>query len=273
MPKRLIQEDVTIAASTSSITVDLTDYTDVYRFTGTATLLGALTVSTSGTAAKGDYFEIIYEANLDFDGNTVTILGTVLPEVLESVIGKISCYYNGSSWVVIFHPKADEAGWVQAAQIATDAVTNAKIGTAAVDTDELATDSVTTVKITDANITAAKLDAETKLYAVPVTLSFETGEQTDYEIIIPHAFTLTNINYTVIKAIAATDDATISPRVNGVATTPSSITISASSALSTSASTAITGGNTGTAGQIINLITAKTTAGGKVLATLYIQRT
>jgi hypothetical protein len=52
------------------------------------------------------------------------------------------------------------AGAITSTQLATGAVTAAKIGSSAVTADKMATNAVTTVKITDANVTPAKLAAQ-----------------------------------------------------------------------------------------------------------------
>ena len=61
-------------------------------------------------------------------------------------------------------------GAVDTADLADDAVTNAKIDSGAVDTTELADDAVTTDKITDGNVTVGKLASTLDLSSNTVTL-------------------------------------------------------------------------------------------------------
>ena len=43
-----------------------------------------------------------YQAEIDLDGNDITIFGKVLPTNLSDKTHVISCYYNGTSWEVDF---------------------------------------------------------------------------------------------------------------------------------------------------------------------------
>jgi hypothetical protein len=81
----------------------------------------------------------------------VTITSATTGQIVE---------WNGTAWV---------NGQVDAAGIASDAVTTAKILNANVTADKLASNSVTTAKIANANVTSAKLGPGTILQVVSAT--------------------------------------------------------------------------------------------------------
>lgn len=107
---------------------------------------------------------------------------------------------------------------------------------------------------------------------IVIPLSFEAGEQTATKIYFPFPVTITKIRAIVTKAIAGTDNGTITGAnangnsANGV------ITCTASSAVNTEFSATPTTNNTVQADSYYKLTTAKTTAGGKVLVTLEYHR-
>jgi len=117
-------------------------------------------------------------------------------------------------------------------------------------------------------VTTSDLDDNIKKGIVTVPLSFESGEQTATKIYFPFAVTINKIRSIVVKAIAATDDGTITganstgDSANGV------ITVAASSALDTEDSASPTTNNEVAADSYYKLTSAKSTAGGKVLVTL-----
>lgn len=115
-------------------------------------------------------------------------------------------------------------------------------------------------------------EARTEVFHIPV--SFETGEQCDNRFKVPYDGTITEIYAVATKAIAATDNATITPK-DGAGTTMTSgtITFAASDPLETAYTATPSANNTVTAGDILYLTTAKTTAGGKVLVSVTLERT
>jgi hypothetical protein len=103
-------------------------------------------------------------------------------------------------------------------------------------------------------------------------MSFETGEQTATKIYFPFAVTINKIRGIVMKAIAGTDNGTITGANASGASTGGVITATASDALNTEYSATPTTNNTVVAGSYYKLTSAKTTAGGKVLVTLEYSR-
>jgi hypothetical protein len=123
---------------------------------------------------------------------------------------------------------------------------------------------IDTVEISDTS--AVKQDI------VTIPMSFETGEQTATKIYFPFAVTINKIRGIVMKAIAATDNGTITGANASGASTGGVITCTASDALNTEYSATPTTNNTVAAGSYYKLTSAKTTAGGKVLVTLEYSR-
>ena len=102
-----------------------------------------------------------------------------------------------------------------------------------------------------------------------VPMSFETAEQTTTKIYFPFAVKILKIRATVVKAIAASDNGTIQGANSIGDSTGGLITATASDSLNTEyATTAITTNYTVGQGSYYKLTSAKTTAGGKLLATL-----
>lgn len=135
-------------------------------------------------------------------------------------------------------------------------------------------DKITTVKILDANVTAAKLSTEAATLQDRVTVSFETGELGIYKLPMYFSGSVVNVYAEAVKAIAATDTATVILKDNAgttmTVTTP--IVFAASDVFGTAYSSAVTANNTFVDGDVITITTAKTTAGGKALVTLEILR-
>lgn len=106
-----------------------------------------------------------------------------------------------------------------------------------------------------------------------VPVSFETGEQTTHKIWFLHAVKILGYRVQVTKAIAGTDAATLEFR-NSAATrmTPNGLlTIAASTAIGAEAngSNVFTANNNVAAGDFMDIVALKTTAGGK--ATVYVE--
>lgn len=107
---------------------------------------------------------------------------------------------------------------------------------------------------------------------ITATIGFDTDEQGEIDIEIPFDFLLEKVVTVVTQELAGTDDGTLAIEVNGSSPTPASQTIPQGSAVGTKLSNAITGTNTGSAGDNITLTSAKTTAGGRVLVQLTVVR-
>lgn len=112
---------------------------------------------------------------------------------------------------------------------------------------------------------------KTEMLVFPV--SFETGEQCNNRIKIPFACTVIGMYAVAKKAIAATDNGTITLK-NAAATSMTNglITFTASDALETAYSVTPSANNVVVANDIIYVVTAKATAGGKALVSLTLLR-
>ncbi|TXG82454.1 MAG: hypothetical protein E6R13_04840 [Spirochaetes bacterium] len=188
---------------------------------------------------------------------------------------------------------------ISTVKLQDDAVTTSKIDDDAVTNDKLNTMTASSVKIGNASGTPTDLALGngkipmgngTSITAVDkgatlvdsydtleTIVSFEAGEVTAIlELYLPYNCTIYKIKASVIKAIAGTDDGTITIVDNFLTTTIATMTIPASSALSTYVTATpnyayedISGINAGK----ISLTTNKTTPGGKVAITIITKRT
>lgn len=160
-----------------------------YNISGSATMVGNLQITPSGTPSTGLTYIFVWKAVLDIITNstTVTVFGQALTSVQVQKKNVITCTYNGSTWDVDVQTFNTEAGFIEnsqlganivqssniangaitATQIANGSVTLVKLASNSVDsskivdgtivTADLADDSVTTAKIVDANVTTAKI--------------------------------------------------------------------------------------------------------------------
>lgn len=107
-----------------------------------------------------------------------------------------------------------------------------------------------------------------------IPVSFEAGEQCNNTIYITFPCTIDQVFILVTKVIAATDAATITVKINGTSVggaNPASIPLS--SALNYNQANGFATPNTVTTSSYIDIISAKTTPGGKALVTLFVTRT
>ena len=273
----------TITNSGGTLSLVANEPYNLYRLTGTPTLSSNFTVSDSGAAATGTEYRILYDATVNLNGNTMTIFGASIPADLTNVQFEVRAYHQGSGvWktnilvdfesIPFITGNMIEDDTIETVHIQDDAIIEDKILDAAVTKNKIANDAITTVKIEDEAVTAAKLNPAAKKEVLIVPISFDSGEQSENTFTIPYDFKITSIRYTVTKVIAGTDAASISLSINGVAMTPGSISIPASTLINTTSSTNITATNTGTANQQVKVTSAKATAGGKALLTINLER-
>jgi hypothetical protein len=102
-------------------------------------------------------------------------------------------------------------------------------------------------------------------------LSFETGEQGTFKFYFQRSVTITGIKLEVTKALAATDAGTVTAKDSSGNTLAAAASFPASTALNTEATITPTSHANVAAGDYMTLTTAKTTAGGKVRATIQFQ--
>ena len=155
---------------------------------------------------------------------------------------------------------------------------NAAGFTTAAMTGDVVNDNVGAMTIQPGAVDVAMCQAELRDEMIVVNLSFETGEIGRADIYIPYKCTLEYIHASVQKLIEATDDATINFKDNGGndmtggSLTAGSLTLTAGSAIASNFTSTVLSNNTFTAGQIMQITTVKTTAGGKATVSLKFTR-
>lgn len=105
------------------------------------------------------------------------------------------------------------------------------------------------------------------------SMSFETGEQTTTKIYFPYKVTIQKIHTIVMKALADTDDGTVTCGNSTGASAGGVVTIAASAALNEEDTATPTTNNVVESEGYYYLTTAKSTAGGRILVTLDYVRT
>lgn len=109
---------------------------------------------------------------------------------------------------------------------------------------------------------------------VTLQVSFESGYAGDFKIQMPYTGTVTGIYAYAIKAIAGTDNGTITAKNNaGTTMTDGVVTFTAADPRGTAYSVSPSASNTFIAGDILTFTTAKTTAGGVVQLSITVTRT
>lgn len=146
----------------------------LYIIKGTATLTSNWTIQPQGVVSEGMVYNIKWEANIDLNGNTITIFGKPLPELLSNKTHEIICYYDGTDWEVNFIIDAEEDGSINATYISNYNVA---------DKEEI----------------------------INIEASFETNEQGLNRLYLPYSgnFKIKDFFIDVIKDIESTDDGQI----------------------------------------------------------------
>jgi hypothetical protein len=128
-------------------------------------------------------------------------------------------------------------------------------------------------------ITPSKVSAEMRTEMVAVPISWETNYTgVTTKIRIPYACSLVHIHVAIVKAVGGTDDAYITLFNNsgtamaGGSLTLGALTIPMSSAAGTVVTSTVTGNNTFTAGQILQLKSDKATPAGTSIVSLELLR-
>jgi len=296
----VIDEDIELRSGIGAIALGtLQSKTGKRLYTaGAITLTASISITATGVKNKEVYF--YYEGDIDPDGNTVTILGTLMPDALLDKKVFIRAFYNGTSWVVIFSETYEAAP-----ALADDAVTTAKILDEAVTVAKMAdlargsvlignsSDRPSAIKPgtgefllgdgTDFNAVGmtgqvvmdnagATTIAATPFEGIYRNISLETDFLGDVKIAIPFNCTVEKITAHVDKLIEATDDASLNVKDNS-GSSMGTITATANSSVGTGFTLSPSSNNTFTAGQIMTISTSKTTPGGEVHLSIQVNRT
>ena len=218
------------------------------KLTGSSTLVANLTYGFTGSPEDGDEFWLEYDAAVTVGAFALSIFGITLTtnQALKGGLIFYARYLNGAWYSHVF-PNFNDGN------------TNPFV--------------VYSDLIESGAITLAKLETALKEELITTDVSFETGEVGDMKIKIPFACTVNELYVNVSKNIAATDNATIVPKDNaGTTMTDGTVTVTLSSTIGTGFTSTPTANNTFTAGQIMTLTTAKTTAGGKAKVSIKVTR-
>mgnify|MGYP001053218388 CR=1 FL=1 len=132
---------------------------------------------------------------------------------------------------------------------------------------------IDTAQIAAGAVTVAKIETSILKGVRDFPVSFETDETTTLKVYFPYKVTINKIRAFATKAIAGTDDATITCGNETGASTAGVITFTASDALATEKAVEPSDNNVVAAGEYYYLTTAKTTPGGKALVSLEYTRT
>lgn len=124
MANYLSYKELEITAGGGSHNVDLSlPYSVYYIYTsGSVTLTSSWTISDSGTPQKGMEIHIRWRANVDLNGNSVTIFGWTLPSELSDKNFSIILYYNGSSWETDVQMDYEEDGTITNSHLASGSI-------------------------------------------------------------------------------------------------------------------------------------------------------
>jgi hypothetical protein len=213
--------------------------------------------------------EILFDISL-LPTSTVTVAGNSIPA--EALANKtyLKVFRSKSVWKVFFMSDADKK--IVTSNIENKAVTNDKIGNKAVATGNIADNAIREINIKNNEITGDKLKGSLNQHTITVPVSFETGEQSQNSIIIGGDLgKLLELSICVTKAIEATDDALVTLQLSNVVL--DSITLPGGTAINTIINTTLPNNSfVKTPYQKVDFIAAKTTAGGKALATLVFEK-
>jgi len=165
-------EEITLTAGGGTLNLDTTIPVRFYIVKGTATLTSNWTIQPSGTAVEGMVYEFKYEADINLNGNTITLFGTAIPETLVDKTHQITAYYDGSDWQVNFALNVDENGSLPKEII-------------------------------------SEYNAADKQEMITIPISFETGYLVKHKVFFPFTgnYSIDSFTVSVVKTIEASDDA------------------------------------------------------------------
>lgn len=278
--KKIIKKD-TLNTSGGVYNIDLSENFDYYVLTGTGSLSGSWTISSS-TPSKGDCLEIMLDFSFVRGLNNITVLGVSLGDLSE-LKSKVEAIYDGSSWNVSITPYFNNSKTVVTTLVKDLSITGEKIAKLSIDNtmiknggvslDNLESEAVDSTKIKAGSIVPSSQSGSLSTEIIIIPVSFDSGEQCRNRIVAPFNGRITQLSYIVTKGLSGTDNGLIEIIINGVPTTPGTITVPLSSAINATATTSITSSNTFTDGQVIDFTSSKVTPGGKLLLSIELQRT
>jgi len=113
---------INLTAGGGAENLDVTDPFTLYNITssGSVTLTSNWTIQPNGTPSDGTLYHFKYQADIDLDGNTITIFGKQLPETLADKTHTITAMYVSGAWEVDFHADLDEDGSIPLTMLSGD---------------------------------------------------------------------------------------------------------------------------------------------------------
>jgi hypothetical protein len=339
-----ITKTFTVVTGGGTDTITITDYINSYIVTSaTISLSSSYTINYSGSPTLGTILRFNYAADIDLNGNTVTILGRQLSQEEANSNLFIIANWNGSTFDVAILKDNGNSNYATTATYTVPNGGGTKTLVPGIDPTVLILDGTPTlsspftvtgtgvnngdefyvfyntqvvapvgvnyvtifgirlndtitvggsayihavydgsawqarvVRTIETLIGIDEINTEAVTDTIVVDCSFETGEQGNNRIYMYTNFTVLSFSYSVIKALSGTDAGTITPGINGtpiVLSPPGAISIAASTAINTTGTVTVASLNTGTAGSYIDLVSAKTTVGGKLRVSLKILKT
>lgn len=246
-------------------TIDLDDYgvADAYVIQGNVTLTSNLTIGSTISPIEGLTYKIFWRANVDLNGNTVTLFGVGVRQAMASNNNDIEVIYSNSAYGVVISTSSGGTGYIDETALGAESVTPSKI----------ADNAVETAKIAAGAIVPSKQDESVRLGSLVVSGSFETDEQGNTRIYFPFKCRLRFMSAAVVKVLSATDQGVIT--VTTIAGSPSGnvINLAALSAIGFTSLTTLGGaGAEVLADQQVTINFSKATAGGKVQVTLVYEK-
>lgn len=191
MPYINYRKNIVITNVGGNLQQDVAEPVDTYYVSGSATMIGNLQITPSGTPATGLTFFFIWKANLDIVTNSTTVIvfGKALTAVQVTKLNYITASYNGSSWDVDVQTSDGNTAFienfqlganiVQASNLANGAIGSTQIANGSVTLNKLATDSVDSSKIVDGSIVTADLADDSVITSKIVDLNVTTAKIND----------------------------------------------------------------------------------------------
>jgi hypothetical protein len=104
---------ITILAAGGTVTLDATLTDESYTIDGSATLTSSWTLTSTGTPpVVGTRFLVFYEADINLNGNTITVFGRDMTQGEAERPGMFMITWNGSDWDVQYYASGGKADGV-----------------------------------------------------------------------------------------------------------------------------------------------------------------
>ncbi len=108
MPVQESIQIITLTAGGGTESLPTNSLSTLYVIQGAATLTSNWTIQPTGAVFAGLMYNFKYEAEIDLNGNTITIFGKTLPTTLADKTHEITAYYDGVDWEVNFKVDVSE---------------------------------------------------------------------------------------------------------------------------------------------------------------------